>query len=148
MGRLTDALVTKSVMDVASVRVDKRLYPRARTRILDLHDMREVQRAVVECEELEGRRVLVEGAVEGVLGDRNGILEGDGRDGGWDVRCGRSEYRNLGREEGSLGFTNEEPKATTLNLKSGYAERNHSERTLSSLLKATLATAFATGIPS
>lgn len=65
--------------DLTGVGIDERLEPRASRVVADLHNVRQGDVAVILDEVLEGGRVLVVVAVEGVLSVSNRVLEGKRR---------------------------------------------------------------------
>ena len=79
--------------DLARVRVNERLEPRARLLVLDLHDVSERERAVLLGDKLERRWVLVEFAGERALGLSDRILEGQRGGGAGDECCRVREDR-------------------------------------------------------
>ena len=119
--------------DVARVGIDERLVPHRLTVVPDLHNVGEGNGAVLLRNELELGRVLVVFCTELALSLGDRIVRRDGGGGGRHVGCsGKDEQGSTGKDlKNAQGFTNEEPKETTL----------------LALLKATFATAFATGIP-
>jgi hypothetical protein len=80
------------------MRVHKRFDPHARLLVPDLHHTRQHETAILAREELERRRVSVEGPFEGGLSGGDGVLERDGGGGGCDAARldeGRADGDNL-----------------------------------------------------
>ncbi len=66
--------------DIARMGIDEGLEPRASLVVLNLHDVRKGEGAVLLGDELDGRWVLVELARERTLRLRDGIINGERRD--------------------------------------------------------------------
>ena len=121
--------------DVAGVGIYERLVPHCLAVVLDLHNVCEGNRTILLRDIFDLGRVAVVRPPKLTLSFGDRIGGGDGRRGRGDVGCGqkRSAKQHKARITGHdvQGLTNEDPKETTL----------------LALLNATLATAFATGIP-
>ena len=67
----------RNMDELAGMSIDECLKPRASFVVLDLHDVRERERAVLLGDELQGGRPFVELSVQKRLGSDDGVFQGD-----------------------------------------------------------------------
>ncbi len=119
------------------VRIHKRLHPCSRTLILDLYSVRESSRAIRLYQELQRCGVSVVGSIQCLLCCSDRVAEGYGR-----YLVSRASFIKSNQSTTPRGRPN-----IRADLQ-GLTKEELNDKTLPSSLKATLATALATGTPS